>query len=158
MHFFHPLTCFLGCQRFFSPSLIQLTLGINTKNNLCSVTALCHKVSPPFREKTGFRFRDVNITQTLLKTRGGKKTKKNRRNMKNKNKTFVGVLGQLVNLKMQGSFNGDDPYSQRAKSSRNKKPSCVDLLVPPGQRCRVQEQLRPLDWLGLRRPAGLGCS
>lgn len=46
--------------------------------------------------------------------------------MKNKNKTFVGVLGQLVNLKMQGSFNGgDDPYSQRAKSSRNKKNQAV---------------------------------
>lgn len=49
--------------------------------------------------------------------------------MKNKNKTFVGVSGQLVNLKMQGSFNGgDDPYSQRAKSSRNKK---TKLCGPP---------------------------
>lgn len=34
----------------------------------------------------------------------------------------------------------------------------MDLIVPPGQQCHVQEQLRPLDWLGLRRPAGLGCS
>lgn len=59
-------------------------------------------------------------TDPAQNKRGEKKKRKNRRNMKNKNKTFVGVLGQLVNLKMQGSFNGgDDPYSQRAKSSRN---------------------------------------
>lgn len=64
------------------------------RRNPCSVTILCHKVSPPFWEKTGLRIRDVNIIQTLIRTKP-KKKKKIRRNIKNKNGTSVGDLGSM---------------------------------------------------------------
>lgn len=64
---------------------------------------------------------DVNRTQTLLEER----TKQNKGNIENKSRTSVDVLGRTSILERQGSTGrGNDPCSQRAKSSTNKNQLC----------------------------------
>lgn len=65
--------------------------------------------------------RDVNRTQTLLEER----TKQNKGNIENKSRTSVDALGRTSILERQGSTGGgNDPCSQRAKSSKNKNQLC----------------------------------
>lgn len=45
-----------------------------------------------------------------------------------------------------------EPNLQRIKTN------CVDHSAPSWMTVLCAEQLQPLDWSGLRRPAGLGCS
>lgn len=71
----------------FSDFFLVLHL-LNVRQNPClSVSCATRSV---LCKQAGFRLRIVNITQTLLK-----KKQNNSRNIKNKNRTSVGVLGSM---------------------------------------------------------------
>lgn len=81
-------------------------------------------------------FRDVNITDPA---RGRKKKKlKKRKEGEHRIKVErVDVLGRTSFSERQGSIGGNDPCSQRAKSSKNKN-QLWTTAPPPGWQCCVQ--------------------